>query len=958
MNGVPTIHQSLSGISDINIAGDVTAGTYETTTTGSFLSGINKNVQVQFNELKSTIGTGSQSWIFCGAYLSGTNYDVGNVVTYLHSTYVALLANSNQLPSNTTYWAMICTDGSQGAIGVTGHTGCTGAPGENGIQGSTGENGIQGATGCTGCTGATGEKGLQGATGCTGCTGATGEKGDQGVKGDQGDKGDKGSNGKDGTNAGDAGVVLGAIGTALGGLAFIASYGAQLASLANILFGRALEAFAGRTLYEQIGHMDDQIGDNYNTLEHKIHYINSNYDGNLLPVGTFPTTTITNDINLGGTLTNSSAVLAVKGTNRTLVANGDLTCNAGFKTEGQSASLCNLSEGSYFKVENSNDNLLKLKLKANPTNSLVDATILVTGNNPPTFLNSGIMSLFSSIVNLVSSNSKNSYIQFINSMSNLLTINFKANENNDSTSPDVQFQITGGTSKFLQIKTDEILETCNKFTTVADSHTYFQVENFHDDTKINLNFVTQWDSLHEDILDGQISVLSNPSPGYPRKLNDGLMSLKGNEINLELTDNAKFAFTTDASQCILKFKDKSGGSQESDAQIRVSSDSSTLNNGFMFIDADLLSVNTSTTILSSSSSGISNFAVINGSVYNSAEYPPGTISLDAFCSESSPIKDASIIFKAPTTNNNNSEHTGSIFLNALSTEINCGITTISKKVNIAKSGFFFANYNGYPTYPDVSNQLTLGMKAGDALLNTYDAGISVYPPIAPAGSIAPDFLGKVVMSGASFEFSHPNQIQGGGEIGSFYIGSRDTYLGYQNLLTNTVPSYTQFTNTSNALTQVNQQYIRFRASPRNTLATYDGYICCLNVPSTLNPYISPNDNGDIEKYSTGSIGIQASVVNIGNFADEIQIGTIQPGFGTQGYGTDTSTNWTPPPPSVYSPFRPQITNITIGNANSIVTINGTVNLTGAVNFVNHQQRLQVINELTNLTRSRSVNLPP
>ena len=99
------------------------------------------------------------------------------------------------------------------------------------------------------------------------------------------------------------------------------------------------------------------------------------------------------------------------------------------------------------------------------------------------------------------------------------------------------------------------------------------------------------------------------------------------------------------------------------------------------------------------------------------------------------------------------------------------------------------------------------------------------------------------------------------------------------------------------------------------------------------------------------------MVNIGNFADEIQIGTIQPGFGTQGYGTDTSTNWTPPPPSIYSLFRPQITRITIGNANSIVTINGTVNLTGTVNLASQGLPLQLnqtINELTNSMRARPV----
>ena len=60
MNGVPTFHQSLSGINNVNITGDLTASTFESTTLGSYLGGITSNVQSQINELSMQTGpTGS-----------------------------------------------------------------------------------------------------------------------------------------------------------------------------------------------------------------------------------------------------------------------------------------------------------------------------------------------------------------------------------------------------------------------------------------------------------------------------------------------------------------------------------------------------------------------------------------------------------------------------------------------------------------------------------------------------------------------------------------------------------------------------------------------------------------------------------------------------------------------------------------------------------------------------------
>ena len=68
MNGVPTIKKDLTGISNLNINnlnanGDVTAGIFEGTTTGSYLSGATSNFQVQLNELSLKIGIGASSWL-------------------------------------------------------------------------------------------------------------------------------------------------------------------------------------------------------------------------------------------------------------------------------------------------------------------------------------------------------------------------------------------------------------------------------------------------------------------------------------------------------------------------------------------------------------------------------------------------------------------------------------------------------------------------------------------------------------------------------------------------------------------------------------------------------------------------------------------------------------------------------------------------------------------------------
>ena len=97
MNGVPLISKNLSGVSNVNVSGDVTAGTIQSSL-GIYLNGIRSNVQTQID------------------YFQG-------------------------LP------------GIQGNIGIQGIQGIQGNIGIQGIQGVQGSTGQQGSTGSQGSTG-------------------------------------------------------------------------------------------------------------------------------------------------------------------------------------------------------------------------------------------------------------------------------------------------------------------------------------------------------------------------------------------------------------------------------------------------------------------------------------------------------------------------------------------------------------------------------------------------------------------------------------------------------------------------------------------------------------------------------------------------------------------------------------------------------------------------------------
>jgi hypothetical protein len=62
-----------------------------------------------------------------GAWSGATAYIVGDGVSSGGSSYICILAHTNQTPPNATYWGVIASKGDTGATGPTGATGATGS---------------------------------------------------------------------------------------------------------------------------------------------------------------------------------------------------------------------------------------------------------------------------------------------------------------------------------------------------------------------------------------------------------------------------------------------------------------------------------------------------------------------------------------------------------------------------------------------------------------------------------------------------------------------------------------------------------------------------------------------------------------------------------------------------------------------------------------------------------------
>jgi len=129
--------------------------------------------------------TGATGLNWQGTWSGATAYNVDDAVFFGGSSYIALVANTNDEPDTSVTnsdgnWELLAQQGATGAQGPTGTAGTQGPqgdqgnPGSQGPQGPQGDVGIQGPQGVAGAQGPQGTDGSPGAVGGTGATGPTG----------------------------------------------------------------------------------------------------------------------------------------------------------------------------------------------------------------------------------------------------------------------------------------------------------------------------------------------------------------------------------------------------------------------------------------------------------------------------------------------------------------------------------------------------------------------------------------------------------------------------------------------------------------------------------------------------------------------------------------------------------------------------------------------------------------
>ncbi len=96
-------------------------------------------------------GAAGQGFTWLAAWNSGTAYVPYQLVSYLGSSYICILGNTNVAPpSDATKWSLVAAKGDTGVTGATGPTGPTGAAGATGATGAAGSTGATGPTGPAG----------------------------------------------------------------------------------------------------------------------------------------------------------------------------------------------------------------------------------------------------------------------------------------------------------------------------------------------------------------------------------------------------------------------------------------------------------------------------------------------------------------------------------------------------------------------------------------------------------------------------------------------------------------------------------------------------------------------------------------------------------------------------------------------------------------------------------------
>lgn len=138
-------------------------------------------------------------------------------VIYKNDLYLCKETNSNEVPGNTKYWALVV--GKLASISFVPHVDANGnlswferkdneVPSTVNIRGPKGEKGETGTKGDQGDPGPKGEKGDIGPIGPKGDKGDKGDVGERGLQGNKGDRGEKGEKGEKGDCNFEIGTIL------------------------------------------------------------------------------------------------------------------------------------------------------------------------------------------------------------------------------------------------------------------------------------------------------------------------------------------------------------------------------------------------------------------------------------------------------------------------------------------------------------------------------------------------------------------------------------------------------------------------------------------------------------------------------------------------------------------------------------------------------------------------------
>jgi hypothetical protein len=96
-------------------------------------------------------GTTTNTLTYRGSYISTFGYALNDIVTYLGSSYISLIAaNLGNTPGQATQWELLAAAGAMGAQGPAGPIGLTGPAGLPGSAGATGPTGAAGVPGAAG----------------------------------------------------------------------------------------------------------------------------------------------------------------------------------------------------------------------------------------------------------------------------------------------------------------------------------------------------------------------------------------------------------------------------------------------------------------------------------------------------------------------------------------------------------------------------------------------------------------------------------------------------------------------------------------------------------------------------------------------------------------------------------------------------------------------------------------